>query len=328
MLELLGDHRRPGRRPTGRGHRRVQPTQTRSRSRTRPGRRRPAAPRCAPAAGRAPRVVASTPDRIAGASNDACPSARCDSHHGAVLEELRLDRRQPDDRRVLHRRRHIDHPLQRPPPPPPTPPTTRTPPTAANAPPKLDQGGLTRRRNLHRTPDHHPHPPAVSLRRSYRRPLTDPWSDVGAREAASSCTTTRLKRTLRRRHPLATPSSPLRFPTPSPSRDHRKPLARIQRWAMYPVAPQRNSGHDNATQAISTRLKPPRRSRPQVGSTPLANAVPDKTGWPETLVAVRSAVVPQRYTRARRHQRATSRGGVGRRAHAAAVLRDGGGRPS
>ena len=57
--------------------------------------------------------TASTPDTIAGASNATCPSRRCSLHLGAVLEVLRLDRRQRHDRGVLHRPRHVDHPLRR-----------------------------------------------------------------------------------------------------------------------------------------------------------------------------------------------------------------------
>ena len=121
-LKLLRDHRRPVRIQTARAHRRVQPTQPgpaagpiettgtlsavnavggqQHRRRDPPlgvhrrGRQHPRQDR-----GRVHRHVPQRPVRLG---------------HGAVLAPFRFDRRQPHDRRVLHRRRDIEHLLQRP----------------------------------------------------------------------------------------------------------------------------------------------------------------------------------------------------------------------
>ena len=208
-----------------RGHRRVQPTQ--------PGLAcsDPAGP--SPASRTAVRtrrwactaVVASTPDTIAGASNDACPSARWRLHHGAVLEELRLDRRQPGDRRILHRRRHIDHPLR-------SPhrrrPLLQRPATAdvSERPRQLEPARPHTPPQPRPDPWPSPSPPAVSLRRSYRRPLTDPWTARGEPSAASGCTTTRLSAPYVDDAPSPHPLHPCGS-TPSPTRTADSPSAGI-----------------------------------------------------------------------------------------------------
>ena len=153
--------RAPGRRPAPirvqppRGHRGVQPTHPESVP-------VPSGPSAAsstaaphPALG-VHRAIASTPDRIAGASNATCPNPRC-VHLGAVLEPLRLDRRQPHDRGVLHRRRDVDHPLQPTPPPPPTAPATRAHPRRLQH--RRQRGDRRIRRRLHLTRSGPPHPP-------------------------------------------------------------------------------------------------------------------------------------------------------------------------
>ena len=147
VLELLGDHPGPVGVQPARGHRRVQPTQPGLASRTRPGRRRPAAPRCAPAAGRAPpRWPAprtrspAHPTTHAPGPGATPPRCRPRGYSGSIAANRAIAASCTADATSITRCAAPTAAAH----------SSRDPVTAdaANAPRKLDQGGLTRRHNL------------------------------------------------------------------------------------------------------------------------------------------------------------------------------------
>ena len=94
------------------------------------------------------------------------PAVRLDQ--GAVLAPLRLDRRQPRDRRILRRRGHVDHPLRRPHRGRPLLPRPAHRALRERA-DQCAQRRLTRRPHLHRAPAHTLHP----LPFRYPKPTSD-----------------------------------------------------------------------------------------------------------------------------------------------------------
>ena len=149
-LELARHHTGPVGVEPARAHRRVQPTQPGLGPRCPRARRPPAAPPQPPGARRAPRTPPAPPTRSPARPTPRAPTRGGTSTSVPSSRYSRLDRRQPRDRGILHRRRHVDHPLQRPhrarpliprPAPPPTAPAPQsTPPPQHRRPPPPASG--------------------------------------------------------------------------------------------------------------------------------------------------------------------------------------------